>query len=54
MNQGKLNVVKEEMASLNINILGINEQNGLWEWVNLIQMTIISSTVDKSPLEEME
>ena len=27
--------------------------NGL-EWVNLIQMTIISTTVGKNPLEEME
>ena len=25
MNQGKLEVVKQEMASVNINILGINE-----------------------------
>ena len=25
MNQGKLNVVKQEMASVNINILGISE-----------------------------
>ena len=28
-------------------------ENGL-EWVNLIQMTIISTTVSKNPLEEME
>ena len=28
-------------------------QNG-WEWVNLNQMTIISTTVGKNPLEEME
>ena len=27
--------------------------NGL-EWVNLIQMTIISATISKNPLEEME
>ena len=40
MNQGKLEVVKQEMARVNINILGINEINGL-EWVNLTQMTII-------------
>ena len=50
MKQGKLEVVKQEMARVNINILGIN---GL-EWVNLIQMTIISTTVGKNPLEEME
>ena len=27
--------------------------NGL-EWVNLIQLTILSTTVDKNPLEELE
>ena len=53
MNQGKLEVVKQEMARVNINILGISEQNGL-EWVNLSQMTIISTTVGRNPLEEME
>ena len=40
MNQGKLEMVKQEMARLNINILGISELNGL-EWANLTQMTII-------------
>ena len=53
MNQGKLEVVKQEMARVNIHILGISELNGL-EWVNLTQMTIISTTVGKNPLEEME
>ena len=53
MNQGKLEVVKQEMARVNINILGISELNGL-EWVNLTQMTIISTTVGRSPSEEME
>ena len=50
MNQGNLEVVKQEMARVNINILGISEL----EWVNLIQMTIISTTVGNNPLEEME
>ena len=51
MNQGKLDVVKQEMARVNINILGISEL----KWTaNLIQMTIISTTVGKNPLEEME
>ena len=50
MNQGKLEVVKQEMARVNIDILGIS---GL-EWVNLTQMTIISTTVSKNPFEEME
>ena len=53
MNQDKLQVVKQEMARVNINILGISEINGL-EWVYLTQMTIISTTVGKNPLEEME
>ena len=50
MNQGKLEVVKQEMARVNVDILGIS---GL-EWVNLTQMTIISTTADKNPLGEME
>ena len=52
-NQGKLEVVKQEVAKVNIDILGIGELNGL-EWVNLTQMTIICTTVDKNFLEEME
>ena len=53
MNQGKLEVVKQEMARVNVDILGISKLNGL-EWVNLTQMTIISTTVARNPLEEME
>ena len=53
MNQGKLEVVKQVMARVNVNILGISELNGL-EWVNLNQMTIISTTMGKNPLEERE
>ena len=53
MNQGKLEVVKQEMERVNIEILQITELNGL-EWVNLTQMTIISTPVGKNPLEEME
>ena len=53
MDQGKLEVVKQEMARVNIDILGISDLK--WNrWVNLIQMTIISTTVGKNPLEEME
>ena len=52
MNQGKLEVVKQEMARVNINLLGISELK--WtEWSNLIQMTIISTIVGKNSLEEM-
>ena len=53
MNQGKLEVVKQEMARVNIDILGISELDVL-EWVNLTQITIISTTVGRNPLEEME
>ena len=53
MNQGKMEVVKQEMARVNINILGISELK--WtEWVNLTQMIIISTAVCKNPFEEME
>ena len=53
MNRGKLKVVKQEMARVYIDILGISELK--WtEWVNLTQMTIISTTVGRNPLEEME
>ena len=50
MNQGKLEVVKQEMSRVNVDILGISEL----KWVNLIQMTIISTTVGRNPSEEME
>ena len=53
MNQGKLEVIKQEMTRVNVDILGISELNGL-EWVNLTQFTIISNTVCKNSLEEME
>ena len=38
---------------MNINILGIGELK-LMGWENLIQVTIISTTVGKNPLKEME
>ena len=50
MNQGKLEVVKQEMARVNVDILEISKL----EWVNLTQMTIISTTVGRNPSEEME
>ena len=53
MNQGKLEVVKQEMARVNVNILGSSELK--WtECVNLTQMTIISTTVGEDSLEEVE
>ena len=53
MNQGKLEVLKQEMARVNVDILGISELKwtGLGE---ITQMTIISITVGRSPSEEME
>ena len=51
MNHGKLEVVKQEMARVNTDILGISEL----KWTrraNLIQMTIIFTAVGKTPLEE--
>ena len=53
MNQGKLKVVKQEMARVNIDILGISKL----KWTGkgeFNQMTIISTTVGKNRLEEME
>ena len=53
MNKGKLEVVKQEIARVSVDILGISELK--WtECVNLTQMTNISTTAGKNPLEEME
>ena len=54
MNQGKLKVLKQDMTRVNIDILGISELKwtGMGEFNG--QMTIISTTVGKNPLEEME
>ena len=50
-------MVRQEMASVRwqemAGDVAISELNG-WEWTNLIQMIIISTTVGKDPLEEME
>ena len=53
MNQGKLEVVKQEMARVNINILGISElkRTGMGEFNS---DDLISTTVTRNPLEEME
>ena len=49
----ELDVVKQEMARVNIDILGISElkQTGMDEFNS---DTIISTTVGKNPLEEIE
>ena len=52
MNQDKLEVVKQEMAKVNIDILGISELK--WTGMGVNSMTIISTTVGKNPSEEME
>ena len=53
MNQGKLELVKQEMARVNVDILGISELK--WTGIGeLTQMTIICTTVGWNPLEEME
>ena len=53
INQGRLEVVKQEMARVNVDILGISELK--WTgWVILTQMTIISTTAGRNPSEEME
>ena len=53
MNQGKLDVVKQEMARVNINILGITEL----KWTGMGEFNsddLISTTAGKNPLEGME
>ena len=52
MNQGKLEVVKQEMARVNIDILEISELK--WTGIDLIPMTIVCTTVGKNCLEEMK
>ena len=53
MNQGNLEVVKQEMARVNVDILGISELKwtGMGEFT---QITIISTIASRNPLEEME
>ena len=48
MNQGKLEVVKQEMARVNVNILGISEV----KWTGMGEFN--STTVGRNPSEEME
>ena len=51
MNQGKLEVVKREMAKVNIDILGISEL----KWTGMGEFNKnISTTVGTNSLEEME
>ena len=53
MNQGKLEVVKHEMARVNVDILGINKP----KWTGMGEFNSDSHymyTVGKNPLKEME
>ena len=53
MNQGKLEVVKQEMARVNIDILGIREL----KWTGIGEFNSDDhyiTTVGRNPLEEME
>ena len=53
MDEGNLEVVKQEMSIVIIDILGISELK--WtRMVSLIHITIISTTLCKNPLEKME
>ena len=53
MNEGKLEVLKQEMVRVKVNVLGVSKLKwtGMGE---LTQMTIISTTAGRNPLEEME
>ena len=53
MNQGNMDVFKQEMTRQNIDILGISKFKGTGMG-NLIQTTIVSTTMDKNLLENME
>ena len=53
MSQGKLELVKQEMGKVNIDILGISEL----KWTGMGEFNsddIISTTLGKNPFEEME
>ena len=53
MNQGKMEVVKQEMARVNVDILGISEL----KWTGMGEFNSDDHyiyTVGRNPLEEME
>ena len=53
MNQGKLEVVKQEMTRVKVNILGISEL----KWTGMDEFNSddhLSTTEGRNPLEEME
>ena len=52
MNQGKLEEVKQEMARVNVNILGISELR--WTGMGEFNSDDYIYYVGRNPLEEME
>ena len=53
MNQGKLEVVKQEMARVNVDILGISEL----KWIGMGEFNLDDHYIyycGKTPLEEIE
>ena len=52
MYQGKLEVVKQEMARVNVNILGISELK--WTGMGEFNSYDHYTTAGRNPLEEME
>ena len=52
MNQGKLEVVKQEMARVNVDIIGISELK--WTGMGDFNSDDHYTTVGKNSLEEME
>ena len=54
MNQGKFEVVKQEMARVNVDILRISKLKwtGMGEFNS--EMTTISTIMGRNPLEEVE
>ena len=52
MNQAKLELVKQGMARMNINFLGISELK--WMGMGKFNSDDTASTVDKNPLEGMK
>ena len=50
MNQDSVEVVRQEVVRVNVDILEISEL----KWTRTGEFNIISTTVDKNPLEEME
>ena len=52
MNQGKLDMVKQEIARVNTDLLGISEQ----KWTGMSEFNSDDHYIytDKNPLEEME